>query len=166
MNSELGSDFKLAMRRLTSTVTVLTCSVAGQRFGMTATAVTSVCAEPPSLLVCVNRSASFHSPMAGAKRFCVNLLKVGQQNVSAAFGGQKKGNDKFTEGVWLSSDDGIPYLADAQANIFCSPSERFSFETHTIFVGRVESLLLANEISPLLYQDGGFAKALSLAGGA
>ena len=166
MNSELGSAFKLAMRRLTSTVTILTCSVAGQRFGMTATAVTSVCAEPPSLLVCVNRSASFHSPMADAKSFCVNLLKVGQQNVSAAFGGKKKGADKFTEGVWLSSDDDVPYLADAQANLFCSASASFSFETHTIFVGRVESLLMADEISPLLYQDGGFARALSLAGGA
>jgi flavin reductase len=166
MNSELASDFKLAMRRLTTTVTVLTCSGAGQRFGMTATAVTSVCAEPPSLLVCVNRSASFHSPMADADRFCVNLLKVGQQNISGAFGGKKKGDEKFTEGVWLSSDDGIPYLADAQANLFCSASESFSFETHTIFVGRVESLLMADEISPLLYQDGGFARALSLADGA
>jgi flavin reductase len=124
--------------------------------------VTSVCADPPSLLVCVNRSASFHTPMADATHFCVNLLKVGQQNISSAFGGSKKGEEKFSEGVWFTNNDGIPYLADAQASIFCSSSESLSFGTHTIFVGRVESLMLADEVSPLLYQDGGFAKAFSL----
>ncbi|OXC72036.1 4-hydroxyphenylacetate 3-monooxygenase, reductase component [Caballeronia sordidicola] len=104
--------------------------------------------------------------MAEATHFCVNLLKVGQQHISSAFGGSKKGEEKFSEGVWLTSDEGIPYLADAQANIICTSSNSFSFGTHTIFIGQVENIMLAPEVSPLLYQDGGFAKAFSLSAGA
>ena len=55
------SDFRKAMRRLTSAVTVITTAHEDRRYGMTATAVTSVSADPPSLLICVNRSASLHA---------------------------------------------------------------------------------------------------------
>ncbi|MCA8028948.1 flavin reductase family protein [Burkholderia cepacia] len=158
----LEADFKHAMRRLASTITVVTCAVDGRRFGMTATAVTSVCADPPSLLVCVNRSSSLHTPLEKTGRFCVNLLKVGQESVSAAFGGQKKGEERFSEGSWLEDDIGVPYLASAQANVFCITATKLQFGTHTIFVGQVQNVISENEVSPLIFQDGGFAKALSL----
>ena len=72
------------MRRLTTTVCVISCSLGDMWYGMTATAVTSVCADPPSLLVCINGSAAIHDPLIQSKRFCVNLLRVGQESVSVA----------------------------------------------------------------------------------
>ena len=48
---ELEAAFKLAMRRLAATVTIVTAGREGRRFGMTATAVTSVTAAPPTLLI-------------------------------------------------------------------------------------------------------------------
>ena len=60
---DLGHQFRLAMRKLASTVTVLTTREADEHHGMAATAVTSLSTEPPSLLVCVNRSASLHDPL-------------------------------------------------------------------------------------------------------
>jgi flavin reductase (DIM6/NTAB) family NADH-FMN oxidoreductase RutF len=158
----LEAEFKLAMRRLASTITVVTCAADGRRFGMTATAVTSVCADPPALLVCINQASTLHAPLAQTGLFCINLLKVGQESVSTAFGGEKKGEERFTEGCWLENDNGIPYLASAQANAFCVTATKLCFGTHTIFVGRVQKVISEDDVSPLLFQNGGFAKALSL----
>ena len=47
-------EFKKAMRRLTSTVTLIATEHEGAPFGMAATAVTSVCTDPSSILVCIN----------------------------------------------------------------------------------------------------------------
>ena len=38
---------------------------------MTATAVTSLSMDPPSLLVCINRATSLHAPLLAARRFCL-----------------------------------------------------------------------------------------------
>lgn len=159
-------DFRGAMRRLTTTVSVISCSHRDTWYGMTATAVTSVCADPPALLVCVNNSSAVHQPLVLTKRFCVNMLRVGQQAISAAFGGKLRGVERFSLGVWRLSDHGSPYLESSQANIFCRTEQVVPFGTHSIFIGAVEWVHLAEAISPLLYEDGRYvmSAALSRAG--
>ncbi|ALD90048.1 flavin reductase family protein [Cupriavidus gilardii] len=157
------ADFKTAMRRMASTVSIITCANEAGAHGMTATAVTSVCAEPSSLLVCVNTAASFHHAISGAERFCVNLLDSSQVDLSQAFSGRLKGAERFSVGSWQLHDDGLPYLEDAQANLFCLVDRRIAYGTHTIFIGRVEHVLIADQVSPLLYQDGSYASAHRLA---
>ena len=49
------------MRRIASSVSVITSFYEGNAHGMTATAVTSVSADPPTLLIVVNRSARSHA---------------------------------------------------------------------------------------------------------
>jgi flavin reductase len=161
-----SADFRGAMRRLTTTVSVISCAHGETWYGMTATAVTSVCADPPALLVCVNSSTAMHEPLVLTKRFCVNMLRVGQQAISAAFGGKLRGPERFNLGGWRLSDDGLPYLEGAQANIFCRTEQVVPFGTHSIFIGAVEWVDLAEAISPLLYEDGRYvmSAALSRAG--
>ena len=130
---------------------------------MTATAVTSVCADPPSLLVCINGSAAIHDPLLASKRFCVNLLRVGQEAVSAAFGGKLRGMERFGEGTWALSDNGIPFLETAQANVFCGVEQIVPYGTHSIVIGGVEDVQLADHVSPLLYENGKYAKSATLA---
>ena len=55
-----GASFRDAMRRLAATVTIISARGEGRRHGITATAVTSVSRDPPSLLVCVTGSGSLH----------------------------------------------------------------------------------------------------------
>src|SRR5450631_1475084 len=50
------AEYLSAIAHHVSSVCVITTEVGGERFGLTATAVSSVCAEPPRLLVCVNKS--------------------------------------------------------------------------------------------------------------
>ena len=103
------AEFKRAMRRLASTVTIIsTADVNGNRYGMAATAVTSVSTDPPSLLVCVNRDASIHAPLAGRGAFCVNVLTTGHEDLVSAFGGRLKGNERFSVGDWCDDNRDIP----------------------------------------------------------
>ena len=157
------ADFKGAMRRLTTTVNVVTAVHEGNWVGMTATAVTSVCADPATILVCINSTASIHQPIRASGRFCVNLLRVGQEDVSHAFSGRLKGSERFAVGDWVVDDEGLPYLSDAQASLFCRTEKMLEFGTHGIFIGSVFGVRLQEAIYPLLYQDGRYARSQYLA---
>ncbi len=63
ISHELDGNFRKAMRRLTSAVSVISAMHDGVRHGITVTSVTSVSMAPPSLLFCVNRAASLHDPV-------------------------------------------------------------------------------------------------------
>ena len=79
--------FKKGMRHLAASVTLITTKVQDQRGGLTATAVCSVSAEPPQILVCVNKSASAHDPIGEAGFFCVNILSPGHRKIAERFAG-------------------------------------------------------------------------------
>src|SRR6187200_2725097 len=82
---ELLDAFRLAMRHVAATVYAVTTGHGGNRFGILATAVSSLSFDPPSLLVCVNRTASLHGPLASAETFCVNVLGLGNRDVAEHF---------------------------------------------------------------------------------
>ena len=87
--------FKCAMRRLTSTVTIVTAEYGGRRHGMVATAVCSLGIDPPSLIASVAHTASLHSPLLTSGRFCVNLLTLSQADLVPVFSGQRSGEARF-----------------------------------------------------------------------
>jgi flavin reductase len=153
------SVFRDAMRRLTTTVSVISCGHKGEWFGMTATAVTSVCADPAAILVCINGSAAIYQPLLDSSRFCVNILSIEHQAVSSAFGGRLRGKERFSEGEWLVTADGIPTLVGAQANLFATVAKVVPYGTHGIVIGAVEDVLVQEKIAPLLYQNGGYARS-------
>jgi flavin reductase len=150
---DLAFGFRGAMRRLAATVSIVTCTDADGWHGMTATAVTSVSSEPPALLVCVNKANAFYGRLAASKSFCINLLKSPQAQISQVFGGRLKGFERFERGKWAVVR-GLPYLVDAQANLFCTKELVTHFGTHGIFIGCVEEARFAEDAAPLLYQDG------------
>ncbi|RON55855.1 flavin reductase family protein [Pseudomonas frederiksbergensis] len=158
---EPAEDFKRAMRRLTSTVSIIATGVGGSRCGMVATAVSSLCTDPPSLLICINRSASLYQPLLANQRFSVNLLDAAQSSLVGIFAGQLKGPARFEHGDWDAVDD-LPYLSDAQATLFCRVDARLTYATHEVIVGRVERSLVTERISPLLWQDGKPAQSCEL----
>lgn len=162
MSHEVSEDFKVAMRRLTTTVSVISTAHSGEWFGMTATAVTSVCAEPAALLVCINASASIHAPLMESRRFCVNMLQVDQHDVSSAFAGKLKGKERFSVGDWQPSAEGLPVLMNAQASLICDLETSIAFGTHEIVIGKVKTVLMSERISPLLYEDGKYARSLAI----
>ena len=152
-SEDVRASFKLAMRRFPAAVSVITSADQSRRHGMTATAVTSLSLDPPSLIVCINRSTLLHDIMSVGRHFCVNVLRRDQAELSSAFSGAVAPELRFDCGDWLTSEDGVSYLADAQINIFCRKVAAVPYGTHTIFIGEAAEVKLRDPIEPLIYQD-------------
>ncbi len=149
----LIEDFRQAMRRVASTVNVISICVDGQAMGITATAVSPISMDPPSLLVCINRAASVHASMEDVDRFAVNVLHRDQERVARIFADRSLHAERFADG-WMRDGDSPPRLADAQAAILCRRIDLHQFGTHSIFIGVVEAVTNRAGVSPLVYLDG------------
>lgn len=149
--------FRGAMRRLAGTVTIVTVRSGQERHGTTATAVTSVSMDPPSMLVCINRDSRLHGYLLKEDRFCVNMLHADNVEASRLFASPVSAEERFAGGDWRLDDDArAPWLANAQANVFCVKDKAIDYGSHTIFIGRVEDVVLRDGISPLIYKDGAY----------
>jgi flavin reductase (DIM6/NTAB) family NADH-FMN oxidoreductase RutF len=95
---EVDLAYRAAMRRFASTVTIITAADHERHHGMTATAVTSLSMNPPSLLICLNQKTLLHDIMYRARRFCVNVLHRDQVALSAAFSGGAGSEERFEMG--------------------------------------------------------------------
>ena len=160
MGDALEGDFRKAMRTLASAVSIVSTTSDDRRFGMTATAVCSLSMQPPTLLVCINQSSSLHHPVLNAGRFCINILHASHVELARTFS-RKDVEDRFAHGNWGVDDHGVPFIADAQASVFCSVEETYRHRTHSIVVGAVYRIAVRDSIHPLLYQDGRYTVGLA-----
>ncbi len=133
---------------------VVSCAHEDVRYAMSATAVSELSLDPPTMLVCVNQSASMHTALAAGADFAINMLHAGQEQIARNCGGALRGEERFGEGDWQTTDLGLPYLADAQASFICRMVNRIDHGTHSIFVGEVLSATAADRVDPLIYVDG------------
>ena len=147
--------FRNAMRRMAASVSIVTAKFEGQKAGATVSSVTSVSFDPMSLLVCIHGQSRFHDIISKADRFCINLLKADQAELSNSFSRPASEQDLFSQGNWQEKN-GHPFLMDAQANFFLVKKEAFVFGSHTIFIGEVSDVICADEVAPLVYMDGGY----------
>jgi len=148
---DLLDAFRSAMRHVAATVYAVTTGKVGERHGILATAVSSLSFDPPSLLVCINRSASLHEPLACAETFCVNVLGLGNRDVAEVFF-EARGEDRFAVGSW-SELHGVPVLDSAQSSFVCRTAHRHEFGTHTIFIGQLLDAKHREDAAPLTYYD-------------
>ncbi|MGX7895336.1 flavin reductase family protein [Tsuneonella sp. HG222] len=148
---ELLDAFRSAMRHVAATVYAVTTGPEADRHGILATAVSSLSFDPPSLLVCINRTASLHEPLACADTFCVNVLGAGNRDVADAFT-ERRGEDRFTVGAWKEVF-GVPVLQTAQSSFVCRTAYRHEFGTHTIFIGELLDARHREDAAPLTYFD-------------
>jgi flavin reductase (DIM6/NTAB) family NADH-FMN oxidoreductase RutF len=156
--SQTALALREGLRRLAKAVVVITCRHRGVRFAMTATAVSELSMEPPSLLICVNRTASLHAPLSAKAGFCVNILHHSHTDISTLCSGKEKGEARFALGRWEDDASGIPYLADAQASFLCRHEKSLDYGTHCIVIGLVEKVLIHGNVDPLVYVDGTYSR--------
>lgn len=151
--------FKKGMRHLAASVTLITTRHHGVRGGLTATAVCSVSAEPPQILVCVNKQASAHDPIGEAGFFCVNILSPLHRKIAERFAGMDgiEGDERFRDlGDWSTLTTGAPVLRGCPASFDCRLVTEVSAGTHTIYIGEIVDLTLDPAAPALIYADGSF----------
>ena len=157
--------FKKGMRHLAASVTLITTRHRELRGGLTATAVCSVSAEPPQLLVCVNKTASAHDPIGDAGFFCVNVLSPQHRKLAERFAGMDgvEGDERFTDmGEWSTLTTSAPVLKGCPVSFDCRLVSELAAGTHTIYIGQIVDIALDADAVPLVYADGNFVHGEAL----
>ena len=145
--------FKLGMRRLVASVCLITAGAGTARVGLTATAVCSVSAEPPTLLCSINRSSASYATIIRSEAFAVNVLTMHDLELANRFASRMPSEEKFLEGDWRQGRS--PLLRSAIASFDCKVIHHVEASTHGILLGQVCALDLQDEsVSPLLYAHG------------
>lgn len=150
--------FRAAMRNLAGGVTVISTGEGERRAGLTATSVTSLSIDPPSLLVCVGRSTTTLATLSANRTFGVNVLSARHRHIAERFSGRHGifGADRYTGADWITLVTGAPILADALTAIDCSLEELIEWHSHAIVVGRVRAVHVTGGTSPLVYWRGSY----------
>ena len=149
----IQDNFRLAMRRYIYSVSIMSNKDNVDNLNaITVSSVTSISMDPPSLLICINKSSRIHDSIELGSKFCINLLNNDQEDLSNICSDENMYDQRFKDENW--NLDNIPFLKNAQANIFCKVDKLTSYHTHTIVIGLVEDANYADEISTLTYVDG------------
>lgn len=153
--SESKERFVDAMAALANGVSIVTTNGAGGKFGLTVSAVTSVSAEPPILLCCLNRKNIAVSAINRNHRFAVNILNAESQETAQVFAGRALDGKHydFEQHGWLDGQAlGLPVLKNATASFECELESFHDAGTHRIFLGRVISAL-RGDTEPMVYSN-------------
>lgn len=152
--------FRAGMARISGACTIITAGHQGDRAGLTATAVCSVSAEPPRMLVCVNRNVRAHQVIVASQRLGVNVLDVEHEGLAKRFAGMVQGvmgSDRFLEGDWVDSANGVPLLRGALVSFEGRVIEETISGTHSIFLCEVTGVSTSDsDASALVYFNRNF----------
>lgn len=143
------SAFAEAMSRLAGGVAVVTCSRDGRPWGTTVTAVASVSADPPTVLVSLGSTASSADAIAATGRFGISILEQSQRMVARYC--STPGAPKFLEPFTSEPQSESPMVDGALAHLDCELVEQLEIADHTVFFGRVRDARSARSDTPLLY---------------
>lgn len=139
------------MSRFATGVTIVTTHNEDGIHGFTVNAFSSVTTEPPSVLICVNRSGQAHSIITQSHRFCVNILGLEQQELAERFAGGRP-QERFYGVTHRQGPSGSPILDGVLGYVDCEVDSELTARTHSIFIGKVlEAFERAG--APLGYYD-------------
>jgi 3-hydroxy-9,10-secoandrosta-1,3,5(10)-triene-9,17-dione monooxygenase reductase component len=136
-------------------VTIVTCAGARGPAGMTTNAVTSLSLDPLLLLVCFDNTSRTLPVVHETRRFAVNVLRAGQEDLARLFASKRIAREKF-EAVTHTVAHGVPVLDDSLAWLACDLRELHDGGDHTIGVGAVTQMHADGERDPLVWFRGGY----------
>ncbi|MGE4372801.1 MAG: flavin reductase family protein [Xanthobacter sp.] len=128
-------------------------------FATTATAVVSVCLEPPMLALCLNTTGALAKELQEGMLFSVSALTRDQMAVAqdCAGGTPHQDREKFFE---PAESTGAPVVSGAQASFACRCTVIVPQGTHVVVFGTVLEAARRECVEPLIYLDaryGGFS---------
>ncbi|ULT57610.1 flavin reductase family protein [Neobacillus drentensis] len=141
--------FRTAMGRFATGVTVIATEVEGNIHGMTANAFMSVSLDPKLVVISIGEKAKILNKIKESKIFTVNILAAEQKELSMIFAGQLKEHQE----VEFARLDGKPVLPGSVVQVACEVSAEHVEGDHTLFIGRVTDIHLEDK-EPLLFYSG------------
>ncbi|MCK9551506.1 flavin reductase family protein [Aquamicrobium sp.] len=150
--------FTSAMANMASTVCVVTAECAGFCPGRTVTAMLSLSAEPPLILVSIQTGCALADTILAGKGFSLAMLAEGQEMVADAFAGKVAPDKRYLMGVWEWWLSGRPRLFGSAVSLDCELEGAMPIADHTLFAGRVVAADIAAFRAPLLWHQRGYGK--------
>jgi flavin reductase (DIM6/NTAB) family NADH-FMN oxidoreductase RutF len=147
--------FRDAMSRWASGVTVVAASGPDGPAGLTVSAFSSLSLDPPLVLACIGTSSGAHDAICGAEGFSVHILDADQSDLSARFA--TRGIDRFAGLDHGIGAFGAPLLPLGAARMVCARHAALPGGDHTILVGRVTEVELA-DAEPLLHYSRSYGR--------
>lgn len=150
------------MSRLGAAVNIITTVGPDGDAGFTASAVCSVTDAPPTLLVCINKTASQHDAVLGAGFLCVNVLGHEHEELSPVFAsiGEIPQSQRFALGKWIRLVTGAPALESAAASLDCKIDQVVEVGTHNVLFCAVQAIHLGTASTGLIYHGRAYHKIL------
>lgn len=142
-------DFRNALGRFASGVTIVTTHHENLTHGMTANAFVSVSLDPPLVLVSLDNRSNMHRILPRSRRYGVSVLGEHQEILSNHFAGKPVAG--LQPGCTLR--EGIPLLDGAVAHFMVEVTDVHPAGDHTLYLGRV-TYFAWNEQRPLLFYGG------------
>lgn len=138
--------------------TVVTAAGPDGPAGFLGLSATHVCAEPPLMLVSIDRRTAALQAVLSARHFALNFLSHEAQAMAETFGGkgERKGADRFETGQWGTLTTGAPVLLVAVGAIDCVLEETMERHGIVIAIGRVVDVMQGPAAHPLIHFRGGY----------
>lgn len=147
--------FKSAMCKLAGGVVVLSAvNEAGQKFGLTMTAMISTSLSPPLVMASIDTRSRVLPHLQDQQLFSVNVLSSDQEDIAMHFAGSAA--DKFLGVEHDLSPEGLPAIKGASAVLHCRLDDTLVTGDHTVVVGRVVDAATDEEARPLVYYQRSF----------
>jgi flavin reductase (DIM6/NTAB) family NADH-FMN oxidoreductase RutF len=151
---------KQVNRQFVTGVTVVTAMDEGTPRGLAVNAFASISLDPPTVMVCVQRTSSTHDCLFRATHLAINILSTDQLDVVNRFAA--KSDDKFAGLDWEPGPFGSPVIDRSCAQMEVEIRERLQATTHTVFICRVVHAAVS-ERTPMVYSAGRFFDGGALA---
>jgi flavin reductase (DIM6/NTAB) family NADH-FMN oxidoreductase RutF len=148
-------EFRDALARWASGVTIVTSRLGDRVHGMTVSAFSSVSLDPPLVLVCADKASNTCAFIAESGVFAVSILASGQDDLSRRFAATQDEERRF-EGVAVESAVTGSPLLPGLASLDCTLVGTHDAGDHRIYVGRVEAVRRFGDGEPLLYYRGAY----------
>jgi len=151
---ETARDFRDALGRFATGVTLVTTRTAHGPVGIVANSFASVSLDPALVLWSPAKSSRRHDAFVGAESFAIHVLGTGQMNVATAF--VKEAN--AFDGVPVRNlATGIPLVEDCPAVFECRRFATHDAGDHTIILGEVIAAE-TNHGEPLVFARGAYGR--------
>ena len=147
--------FRDAIGHFPTGVTVVTATGPDGPAGMTTNAITSLSLDPLLLLVCFASGSRTLEVVRTSRRFAVNVLRTGEEELAAVFASKRVAAEKFAD-VTHTESHGVPVLDRALAWIACELRELRPAGDHEIGIGEVLGTNIGEAGDPLVFYRGAY----------
>ena len=145
-------DFRTAMSDFATGVTVITTiDEKNEPHSMTANSFTSVCLDPPVVLVCVAHGTHTYGYMERNGQFGVNILRQEQQELGAYFAKRPEDRHGGVEYSYSKAADGVPALDNSMAFMGCQVIGSHVYGDHTVYIAEVKEIRHSEHGKPLMF---------------